>query len=65
MTIWSVAPVSMTHSVCEIANLSRILLEKTECSKVGLLKDKRHIGLPVILRGGCVTVAKEVAAWCG
>ena len=40
-------------------------LRLTECSKVGLLKDERHIGIPAILRGGCVTIAKEVAAGCG
>ena len=62
ITMWLVAPVSMTQSVWEIADLSICWLKKTEWLKLGLLDDARHIGVPAIFDGGCeggwVTVTK-------
>ena len=49
MTMCLVASMAMTHSVQEIMGLSTSLLEKTEWSKLGLLKDERHIGIPTML----------------
>ena len=49
MTIWSVAPVSMTHSVQEILGFSVNLEEKTKRSKLGELKEDKHKGILAML----------------
>ena len=49
MTIWSVAPVSMTHSVQEILGFSVNLEEKTKRSKLGELKEDKQKGILAML----------------